>query len=189
MRLPYERLAPGWQFGRGKRALQNSVDEEMDVITWRPRWAIVWRKGVEGLGPRRSGNIAVGLLLVVALLLAAGCMSAPAVIAAPTDSIPETPPPLPFNDNPDPTLCGIPTQDNRRGVVHGEVNGEPVGPIIYFYDSHLRQNVTGQIFPGAEVKILLSQSNPTLDYYFVKTINVEPPQEGWVPAPFVAVQS
>ncbi len=109
------------------------------------------------------------------------------MVAAPTAPIPQTPPPLPFADNPDPTLCGIPTQDDRRGIAHGEIDGELAGPIIYLYESHVRQRITGQIYPGAEVQILLSQSNPTLDYYFVKTVNVEPPQEGWIPAPFVTV--
>jgi hypothetical protein len=96
--------------------------------------------------------------------------------------------PLPFVDNPDPTLCGIPTPDDRLGLVHGEVDGEPAGPIVNFFDSHARGKVSGQVYPGAQVQILLSQSNPTLDYYFVKTVNVEPPQEGWVPAPFVDVE-
>ncbi len=120
-------------------------------------------------------------------LFLAGCLADPNIVAAPNEPIPQTPPPLPFEDNPDPTLCGIPTQDDRKGIAHGEIEGEPAAPIIYLYESHVRQRITGQIYPGAEVQILLNQSNPTLDYYFVKTVNVEPSQEGWIPAPFVAV--
>ena len=126
---------------------------------------------------------------VMAMLWLAGCTAKPVQVAAPSEPIPAHPPPLPFEDNPDPTLCGIPVPDDRGGVVHGEVDGELVGPIVYFYESHARRQITGQVFPGAEVNILLSQSNPTLDYYFVKTVNVEPPQEGWVPAPFVNIDS
>ncbi len=128
-----------------------------------------------------------GVLLVGVAFFIVGCAFNSATIAAPADPLPAVPPPLPFADNPDPTLCGIPTRDDRRGIVHGEVDGELVGPIIYLYDSHARERITGQIYPGSEVTILLRQSNPMLDYYFVKTVNVEPPQEGWIPAPFVAV--
>ncbi len=142
------------------------------------------RKGHSHTGISRAiACIAVGFALLMA-----GCSANPAVVAAPSEPIPQTPPPLPFDDNPDPTLCGIPTQDNRRGIAHGEIEGELASPIIYLYESHVRQRITGQIYPGAEVQILLSQSNPTLDYHFVKTINVEPPQEGWIPAPFVAAE-
>ena len=133
-----------------------------------------------GRKPLNVRCLAAGMALAMALLLA-GCGLLPAMVAAPTAPIPQTPPPLPFADNPDPTLCGIPTQDDRRGIAHGEIDGELAGPIIYLYESHARQRITGQIYPGAEVQILLSQSNPTLDYYFVKTVNVRAASGGLDP--------
>jgi len=155
------------------------------VVNWFRMFVIKWNDTLVDRSILGTKRVVAGVLLGLALLMA-GCGLQPAVVAAPSEPIPQTPPPLPFEDNPDPTLCGIPTQDNRSGIAHGEIEGELVAPIIYLYDSHVRQRITGQIYPGTEVQILLSQSNPTLDYYFVKTVNVEPPQEGWIPAPFVA---
>lgn len=126
------------------------------------------------------------LAALLALLLAACGQT---VQAAPADPLPETIPALPFPDNPDPTLCGIPTPDDRMGVATGDVDGQVIRPIVYLYDSHLRNAITGQIYPGTQVQIKLSQSNPELNYYFVESINVEPKQSGWVPAPFVRVES
>ncbi len=135
---------------------------------------------------RRSGILADLLLLLTALLLTA--CGAPAVMAAPTTPLPAVIPALPFPDNPDPTLCGIPQPDGRRGIVTGQHGGEVVGDIVYLYDGHARQAITGQVFPSARVEIVLRQSNPTLDYFFVRTTNVEPAQEGWIPAPFVEIE-
>ena len=131
-----------------------------------------------------------GVALAVLLLLPAACAPGrAAVTTAPNAPLPAAIPTLPFTDNPNPTLCGIPQPVKLEGIAHGEVDGALAGPVIYLYASHAREEITGQIFPGTRVAILLSQSNPTLDYYFVKTINVTPAQEGWIPAPFVAVQS
>ncbi len=137
--------------------------------------------------PRRRSGILAGLSLLLSALLLTAC-GAPAVMAAPTTPPPAVIPALPFPDNPDPTLCGIPQPDGRRGIVTGEHEGEVVGDVIYLYDGHARQAITGQVFPGARVEIVLRQSNPTLDYFFVKTTNVEPAQEGWIPAPFVEIE-
>jgi hypothetical protein len=41
---------------------------------------------------------------------------------------------------------------------------------------------------GTEVRILLCQSNPELDYYLVHTEGHELPQEGWIPAPFLTFE-
>ena len=92
---------------------------------------------------------------------------------------------MPFADNADPTLCGIPEPDDRHGFATGELEGEIVQPIIYLYDSHARTSITGQIFPGTELQVELRQVNPTLNYYFVRTVNVEPAQSGWIPEPFI----
>ncbi len=128
--------------------------------------------------------------LAFAILVFAACAPAAQLITtAPTEPLPAEIPAIPFADNPDPTLCGIPEPDGREGVAHGEVDGELYGPIIYLYESHLRETIIGQIYPGSAVEIVMRQSNPTLDYYFVKTIGIEPVQEGWIPAPFVEVRS
>jgi hypothetical protein len=45
--------------------------------------------------------------------------------------------------------------------------------------------VVGQIPDGGRVQILLFQSNPVLDYYLVRSLDLPEAQEGWAPAPFV----
>ena len=97
-------------------------------------------------------------------------------------------PPLPFPDNPDPALCGIPQPWNSDAPAYlsGLYEDELIQPIVLLYDSHLRRNVVAEAPHGTEVKILLSQSNPNLDYYLVKVVGAETPNEGWVPAPFVS---
>lgn len=100
-------------------------------------------------------------------------------------------PPLPFADNPDPTLCGIPqpwgTDDQAwlTGYYPRGPEGALVQPTVYLYDSHLRKRITGAAPSGAEVQVKLFQANPELDYYLVRTVSHTPPQEGWVPAPFL----
>lgn len=125
--------------------------------------------------------------LVGLLALTACTRTAPPVTTAPTDPLPTVVPPLPFADNPDPTLCGIPEPDDRQSMVSGEYEGKLVQPIVYLYNSHLMNAITGQVYPGTQVKIELSQNNPTLNFYFVKTIGVEPAQSGWIPEPFLAI--
>lgn len=96
-------------------------------------------------------------------------------------------PTLPFADNLDPRECGIPTVwgSNEPAWLTGYYEGELTQPIVYLYDSHSRLKVTGKAQTGAEIRIKLFQANPTLNYYLVRTVGIEPAQEGWVPAPFV----
>jgi hypothetical protein len=96
-------------------------------------------------------------------------------------------PELPFSDNADPTLCGIPQQWNQTAPAYlsGYYEGNLIQPEVFLYDSHLRRKVVGSALNGTEIQIILSQSNPTLDYYFIKVVGAEQPVEGWVPAPFV----
>jgi hypothetical protein len=129
------------------------------------------------------------LVLVAGGLLLSSCRVETATITqAPTDPLPATVPVLPFANNPDPTLCGIPEPDGRQGIVTGEYEGKLVQPIVYLYNSHLMNAITGQVYPGTHVKIELSQTNPTLNFYFVKTTGVEPAQSGWLPAPFLSIE-
>ncbi|HEU4742920.1 MAG TPA: hypothetical protein VFS50_15105 [Meiothermus sp.] len=58
----------------------------------------------------------------------------------------------------------------------------------FLYDSHARNRVVGQAKSGTQVCIILFQANPKLNYYFVRTVGLEPVQEGWVPAPFVRLK-
>ena len=128
----------------------------------------------------------LAIWMTVALLASNGCFGASAApTTVPDEPIPVEVPALPFADNADPTLCGIPEPDDRRGIAIGEFEGEVVQPIVYLYNSHSRSSITGQVFPGTELQVELSQTNPTLNFYFVRTINVEPAQSGWIPAPFI----
>ena len=99
-------------------------------------------------------------------------------------------PDLPFPDNPDPNQCGIPTSwgTDEFAWVSGYYRGELVQPIVFLYDSHLRLSIVGTIPIGTKVKIVLYQQNSTLDFYLVKTIDFDPPQEGWIPAPFLSFE-
>lgn len=105
-------------------------------------------------------------------------------------SLPLTAPPLPFADNPDPALCGVPRAwlDDEPARVTGVYAGELVQPVVFLYDSHLRNEVIGQIPHGGRVEIELSQSNPELDYYRVRSLDMQPVQEGWLPAPFLSFE-
>lgn len=96
-------------------------------------------------------------------------------------------PDLPFADNPDPTQCGILTRWGKDDPawLTGYYEGEFVQPIIYLYDSHLRNVVAGLAPHGSRVRIILFQQNSQLNYYLVRTIDSEPPQEGWLPEPFL----
>jgi len=128
------------------------------------------------------------LILTLMLILLAGCATGASVlIPAPDVPIPAVVPPLPFAEGYDPTLCGIPTPygDATPHTVTGTVDGVKVQPIVYLYDSHLRGQITGQVYPGAQVEVQFYQSNPLLNYYLVRTVNVDPPQSGWLPAPFL----
>jgi len=138
--------------------------------------------------------------LVVLALVATACgrpPGAPTVTAGdaqvvPTYAVGTSSPPvpsLPFADNPDPTQCGIPTpwgKDDPAWVT-GLYQGKLVQPLVYLYDSHGRREVVGQIPHGGRVRIVLTQANPALDYYFVRSLDRQPAQEGWLPAPFVVL--
>jgi hypothetical protein len=124
-------------------------------------------------------------VLAAALALAAYAPGGSAVARAPAARLPETVPALPFRDNPDPLLCGIPEPDGRQATTTGIYDGELVQPIVYLYDSHSRNQVVGQVYPETLVKVELRQINPSLNFYFVRTIGVEPVQSGWIPAPFL----
>jgi hypothetical protein len=99
-------------------------------------------------------------------------------------------PDLPFPDNPDPNLCGIPVKWGKEDPawLSGYYQGKLIEPIVYLYDSHLRNEITGEAPSGAAVRILLYQQNPKLDFYMVETIDLNPKQTGWVPAPFLSFQ-
>lgn len=97
-------------------------------------------------------------------------------------------PPLPFPDNPDPSLCGIPTpwgSDNPAWLT-GLYNGEIVQPVVLLYDSHLRLEIAARAAHGSEVEVILYQQNQVTDYYLVKIVGAEQPNEGWVPGPFLS---
>ena len=97
-------------------------------------------------------------------------------------------PDLPFPDNPDPSLCGIPTRWGSNGTawLKGTYQEELIQSEVLLYDSHLRLNINAQAPHGSEVEILLFQQNPVTDYYLVKIKGAEPPNEGWIPEHFLS---
>ena len=98
-------------------------------------------------------------------------------------------PELPFPDNTDPTVCGIPVpfgEDNQAWLT-GYYQNELIQPTVFLYDSHARRSITGRAPSGAEVEVVLSQTNPTLNDYLVRTVGDEV-QEGWIPAPFLSFE-
>jgi hypothetical protein len=146
-----------------------------------------------------------GVAIVMMVLLVNGCTAPPndhnAIPEADTQSAVQDPqtlpiespsavPDLPFPDNADPALCGIPVQWNQSDLayLYGYYDDQLIQPEIFLYDSHLRREVVGKSPHGTQVQILLSQSNPTLDYYFIKVIGGDVVIEGWVPAPFVTFE-
>lgn len=144
-------------------------------------------------------SIATRVALTASMIVAVGCGAgdddATAVEPSTTTTVdhsgavardPDVPE-LPFDDNPDPSACGMPMPwgDDDPAWLTGEWGGELIQPDVLLYDSHLRQSIVGQAPHGAQVTIVLYQQNPTLDYYFVESID-DPTQEGWVPAPFLA---
>ncbi len=130
---------------------------------------------------------------IACLILLGGIIFSNSVHAADTDSIwerdPEVPD-LPFPDNLDPSQCGIPTiwANTELAWVTGYFDGKLVQPTVFLYDSHSRMRITGRIPTGTQVKIKLYQHNPSLDYYLVRSLT-HPPQEGWIPAPFLEFES
>jgi hypothetical protein len=97
-------------------------------------------------------------------------------------------PELPFPDNPDPSQCGIPSQwsGDARAWLNGYYQDEMVQPIVLLYNSHSRLNSTAQAPHGTEVKVVLYQINPVVNYYMVKIVGPEDTGEGWIPAPFLS---
>ncbi|HUG08199.1 MAG TPA: hypothetical protein VMP13_04810 [Acidimicrobiia bacterium] len=99
-------------------------------------------------------------------------------------------PPLPFDDNPDPSQCGIPVQwgdEDNLAWLSGFWRGELIQPEVLIYDSHLRKSVAGGAPHGTLVEIVLYQENPVLDYYMVR-IPGSPAQVGWIPEPFLSFE-
>jgi hypothetical protein len=95
-------------------------------------------------------------------------------------------PDLPFPDDPDPSACGIPTPwHDDDAQIDGTFQGQLVEPTVYLYDSHQRLHITGAVSSGTPVQVELYQSNPVLDFYYVRADTPAGPRTGWVPAPFL----
>lgn len=150
-------------------------------------------------GSHKPPAVTAGLVLMLWLLVA--CASATAVpphppldatyaaqLAALRDpAVPE----LPFPDNPDPSQCGIPSRWGQEDLawLTGLYEGQMVQEEVLLYDSHLRLKITASAPHGSQVRVLLFQQNPVIDYYLVKVAGAEPPNEGWVPAPFLSFEA
>lgn len=138
---------------------------------------------------------------VTALLIMLGSISCAALNPVPTTESDLIPPPLlditdiavpdlPFADNPDPTLCGIPAPWGLEDPawLTGYYEGDLIEPAVHLYNSHARGGVTGIAPHGSRVQVIFYQQNPQLNYYLVKTLDLEPTQQGWVPAPFISFE-
>lgn len=100
-------------------------------------------------------------------------------------------PRVPFPDNPDPNECGIPQEwgNDNAGWLTGMYEGEMHQPIVYLYDSHGRANVVAAAPHGTEIEIVMFQSNPVQNYYYVRIPDApEGQQLGWVPAAFLSLE-
>lgn len=106
--------------------------------------------------------------------------------AVPAGRSPEVPD-LPFDDNPDPEECGIPVQwtGQETAWLSGLYEGELIQEEVLLYDSHLRLDIAGSGAHGSEVRVILFQPNPVLDYYLVDLPDQVP---GWIPAPFLSFE-
>lgn len=89
--------------------------------------------------------------------------------ATPNEPVPS----LPFPDQQDPSVCGIPTVwgSNQPGWLDGHYRGTLWQPRVFLYEGHARQKVVGSAPTGSRVKILLYQANPVLSFYLVRTLN------------------
>jgi len=98
-------------------------------------------------------------------------------------------PDLPFDDNPDPTACGIPQQwgtSNNIAYLNGIYEGELYQESVLLYDSHSRLEIFAEAPHGTQVEIILFQDNPVTNYYMVKIPDApEGANQGWIPAPFL----
>jgi hypothetical protein len=144
-------------------------------------------------------HVALVVMVAVALSACAGTAAGdPAAVVGSSDDTTEEHgaalrrdpdvPDLPFEDNPDPNQCGIPTRWGLEDPawLTGTWDGELIEPEVLLYDSHQRRRVTGRLPHGSEVRIVLFQRNPVLDFYFVTSASGS--AEGWVPGPFVSFE-
>lgn len=128
-----------------------------------------------------------GVLLLALLALLAGWGGAYATSGASPSAGAAEVPTLPFDDNPDPDQCGIPTPlgEGVTATLEGTWQGERVFPEVHLYDGHLRNEVTGMVPSGSTVRLVMYQNNPVLDYWLVRWEGPDGVVEGWAPDPFV----
>ncbi len=131
----------------------------------------------------------IKVFVFISLLVAVTAFGNPSQAQLQTGHVESPRPDLPFPGNPDPDACGIPQRwgSDVPAQLTGFYRGKLAQPTVFLYDSHARRAVTGQAESGTKVRVLLFQSNPTLNFYLVKTLGTNP-QEGWVPAPFLKLE-
>ena len=99
-------------------------------------------------------------------------------------------PELPFDDNPDPTQCGIPVvwgSSNNVAYLSGLYEGQMIQEEVLLYDSHNRLEIVASAPHGSEVEILMFQDNPVMNYYRVRIVGgPEGANTGWIPAAFIS---
>ena len=110
----------------------------------------------------------------------------PAAVLGP---LPSSPPPLPFVTNRDADHSGsqIEWSDDRHTWATGIYKGRVLGIAVYLYESPRRSRVVGQVLHRSRIQILRYQEGAP-GYYLVRSLEMDPIQEGWVPAPLVSFQ-
>lgn len=155
------------------------------------RWANLRRRGFGYPAPPTLARLISAVLLPVLLItgVVAAQESGEAGETHERFQIVRDPdvPDLPFIDNPDPELCGIPEPFGKpnQAFLNGYYGGELIQSEVLLYDTHLRRSVVGSAPHGTEIEVILYQVNPELNYYLVRTVGLEENSEGWIPAPFV----
>ncbi len=109
--------------------------------------------------------------------------------AAALGPLPPAPPPLPFADGQDPGPSGTPTAwgGDRPAWATGIYGGRMLGLAVYLYDSPRRTRVVGQVLHRSRIQILQHLEGAP-GYYFVRSLEMDPVQEGWLPAPLATFE-
>ncbi len=137
---------------------------------------------------RFATTTACALLLASVTLMALAPKAQAETLGLPMAGAPIPVPPFPFDDLPDTDTCNVPQPlgSGFTGTLHGEIEGVLVEAMVYLYDSLARSRVMGLVAAGAEVEVVLKQSNPVIDFFMVRYRSADGRTvEGWVPAPFL----
>ncbi len=109
--------------------------------------------------------------------------------AAALGPLPSSPPPLPLVTKRDTDQSGsqIEWSDDRHTWATGIYKGRVLGIAVCLYDSPRRSRVVGQVLHRSRIQVLRHQEGAP-GYYLVRSLEMDPVQQGWLPAPLVTFQ-